>query len=228
MHNPNLDKCCDLKIVGIGGAGSSIVSHMLSRGIVNAQFIVMNTDTAALEATPCQNKVLLGHGSQKNEPFLGRQSVLESYDDVIDAIFDARLLILVGGLGGNTATNALPLIAQMAKDMDIFVVCMVIMPFKFEDRRRMERAKESIEILEQTADNMIVFQNEYFLMDLHKSASIAVGYEIAKDTLLKGVRYIAGLLDINTRDMDDEDFQHIRFYISNHDFLCKHSIGLGE
>ena len=228
MYHPKLDEGCDIKIVGIGGAGLSIVSHMCLSGIVGAQCIVMNTEAATLVASPCQNKVLLGHGRLERGPSLGRQSVLESDEDVRAAIFDARLLILVGGLGGNTATSALPLIVQMAKEMDIFVVCMVIMPLEFEGRGRRERAKEGMELLGQIANNIIVFQSEHFLQGLPKTASIADGYKIANDMLLEGACYIAGLLDLDTGDIDKKDFQYIKLCISNHDFFRQNRLGSGE
>ena len=211
MLNPGLDEGWDLKIVGIGGAGSNIVSYMLSREIPGAQFIVMNTDAASLEANPCQNKVLMGHGNLEKGPLLGRQSVLKSQDCVVDGIFDARLVIFIAGMGGNTDTSALPLLAEMAKEMDIFVVCMVTMPLAFEDKRRRERAQEGVESLKKIADNVVVFQNNDFLKGLSSNTSIADAFEKAKDALFQGAHYISGLLDSDTSDMDEEDFQYIVF-----------------
>lgn len=221
MYNPSMNEGCDLKILGVGGAGSSIVSHMLAKGISGAQFIVMNTDNNALTTSPCQNKVLLGHGDQGRSPSLGRQSVLESHDDVVDAICDARLLILVGGLGGNTATGALPLIARMAKDMDIFVVCLVTKPFAFEGTLRAKRAQEAVANLANIADNVVAFENDDCMKGRSSDKLFSAVFENTNEALFEGARYIAGLLDNDTSDMDDEDFHYIRFYISNHDFICK-------
>ena len=209
------NNAADVRIVGIGGAGSNAISFMLSKRIPNAEFIVMNSDSDALKANPCSKKVLLKRGRGEG-PLIGQQSVIASKDDVVYAIFDARVIILVAGMGGNTATSALPIIAEMAKEMDVFVLCLLTMPLAFEGKKRMESARESVARLITIADNVIVFQTD---RGSSLKISIAEAFERVNDAMFQGAQYISGLLVGDTSNMYDEDFRLLRHCIKSHDFL---------
>ena len=210
------NNAADVKIVGIGGAGSNAISFMLSKGIPGVEFIVMNTDSDALKANSCSKKVLLKRVGEMEGPLLGQQSVIASQDDVVDAIFDARVIILVAGMGGNTATSALPIMAEMAKEMDVFVICMVTMPLAFEGEKRTESARKSVARLRTIADNVIVFQTG---KDSSLNISMAEAFERVNDAMFQGAQYISGLLAGDTSNMDDEDFKFFRHCIKKHTFL---------
>ena len=104
-----------IKIVGVGGAGSNIVSFMILKGLSEAQLIVMNTDEDSLKANVCANKVLLKTDELINNSLLGRKSAYASQEKIKDILYDGKVLILIAGLGGNTATSALPVIVEIAR-----------------------------------------------------------------------------------------------------------------
>lgn len=220
MSNSNVDINTDLKVIGVGGGGSRAISYMLSNKIEGASFIVMNTDVEALNAHPCLQKVLLKNSNQVKGPLLGRQSVIESKEDIEKALLGSQLLILVAGMGGNTATSALPFIVQIAKQMGIFVACMVNVPFEWEGKKRMESAKEGIKSLEQLADSVVVFHNENLPNDL----TISNSFDVLNNALFQGARYISGLLGSITGEIDEKAFEYLRNCIKNHDFTSDISI----
>ena len=126
-QNTNIVPC--LKVVGIGGAGSNAVNHMILEGLQGVEFVVVNTDAQSLERNRCPNKILL------------EQDPSDSRDSIVNALRSAQIVILIAGMGGNAGTGAIPVIAEMCVEMGIIVVGLVTMPFKFERDKRLKKAK---------------------------------------------------------------------------------------
>ena len=47
------------------------------------------------------------------------------------------MVFITAGMGGGTGTGAAPVVAQVAKELDILVVAVVTKPFRFEGNKRM-------------------------------------------------------------------------------------------
>ena len=129
-----------IKVIGVGGGGGNAVNHMFRQGIHGVDFIVCNTDAKALAASPVPNKIELGKLGAGNIPEHARKAALEHKDEIREAISDdTQMLFITAGMGGGTGTGAAPVIAEIAKSIEIndemvpriLVVAIVTMPFSF-------------------------------------------------------------------------------------------------
>ena len=114
-----------IKVIGVGGGGSNAINHMFSQGINGVDFVICNTDSQALDSSPVPNKIQLGVtlteglGAGAN-PEIGEQSAVESMEDIKAMLTtNTKMLFITAGMGGGTGTGAAPIIAKMAKDLDI-------------------------------------------------------------------------------------------------------------
>ena len=121
-----------IKVLGVGGGGCNAVSYMYEQGIEGCSFIVCNTDSMHLHASPVPTKIQLGHGlGAGTNPTKGRNAALESQDEIANKVLDSgtQMLFITAGRGGGTGTGATPVIAKMAKDRGILTVAVVTIPF---------------------------------------------------------------------------------------------------
>ncbi len=204
MQNSN--NMSSLKIIGIGGAGATMASAMYSKGIPKAAFVAIDKATPAFAANPCPCKVVL------------EQRIIDSTDDLIDVICDAQTVILVAGMGGETATDALWVVAEMAKDMDIYVVCVVTLPFAYEGGARITKAKAGIKSLKKLAKNVIVFDNQALFNEMPKNLTMAAAFDRITETIYDIVCDIAVLADCSGGDMDKEELSDIRKSIKEYPY----------
>ena len=135
-----------IKVIGVGGGGSNAINHMFSQGINGVDFVICNTDSQALESSPVPNKIQLGVtlteglGAGAN-PEIGEQSAVESMEDIKSMLTtNTKMLFITAGMGGGTGTGAAPIIAKMAKDLNILTVGIVTIPFEFEGKMRNQQA----------------------------------------------------------------------------------------
>ena len=137
-----------IKVIGVGGGGSNAVNHMYNLGIQDVEFFVCNTDAQALEASPIPNRLQIGThltaglGAGAN-PEKGRDAALESKEEIRDLLSDGtKMVFITAGMGGGTGTGAAPVIAMVARELDILTVGIVTAPFSFEGRKKTLLANE--------------------------------------------------------------------------------------
>jgi len=159
-----------IKVVGVGGGGGNAVNHMFQRGIAGVDFLVCNTDAQALENSPVPVKVQLGVSLTEgrgagNKPKRGEQAAIENLAE-IRAVLETgtKMIFITAGMGGGTGTGAAPVIAQLAREMDILTIAVVTLPSVKEGRLRYEQAIDGIKRLQRYCDSLLVISNE----NLHK------------------------------------------------------------
>lgn len=159
-----------IKVIGVGGGGSNAVNHMYHNGIAGVDFVVCNTDAQALTNSPVPVKIQLGVTLTEgrgagNAPKKGEQAAIENLGEVRKILESGtRMVFITAGMGGGTGTGAAPIIAQLARDMDILTIAVVTMPSRKEGKLRYEQASEGIMKLDRYVDCMLVISNE----NLHK------------------------------------------------------------
>lgn len=125
-------------ILGVGGAGCAIMKELIN--LEQVHVAVLNTDKQALQNSPVSTKLLLGPktcgGLASNVPMRGKRAAEESHDEILGLIHGASMLVLIGGLGGGTASGAVPVIASMGKELGIPVLVAVTLAFTFESEQR--------------------------------------------------------------------------------------------
>ena len=154
-----------IKVIGVGGVGSNAVNHMFTQNIKGVDFVICNTDSQALENSPVPNKIQFGAnltsglGAGAN-PEIGAQAAKESITEIQEMLnTQTKMVFITAVMGGGTGTGAAPIIAKIAKDMDILTVAIVTMPFQFEGRMRSNQAQIGIDLLRKNVDSLIVINN---------------------------------------------------------------------
>jgi cell division protein FtsZ len=200
-----------IKVIGVGGGGSNAINHMFQQGIKGVDFVICNTDSQALQNSGVPNKIQLGvHlteglGAGAN-PTVGEQSAVESYEEIKRMLdVNTKMVFITAGMGGGTGTGAAPVIAKMAKDMDILTVGIVTIPFKFEGRMRNEQAQIGIEKLRKEVDSLIVINNNN-LREVYGNLGFKAGFSKADEVLATASRGIAEVITHHyTQNIDLRD-----------------------
>lgn len=154
-----------VKIVGIGGAGSSALDRMLLDGVEASDLVAVNTDVQSLTASVAAQKIQLGnaltHGlGAGGDPEVGMQATEIALPAIHEAIEGSKIVFLVAGLGGGTGSGAAPLIANAAREDGALVIGIVTLPFTFEGRRRGLQARSALDQLRRICHAVIVFEND--------------------------------------------------------------------
>ena len=188
-----------IKVIGVGGGGSNAVNHMYSKQIHGVDFVICNTDAQALENSPIPNKVQLGAhltsglGAGAN-PEIGAQAAAESIQEIQQMLnTHTKMVFITAGMGGGTGTGAAPIIAKIAKDMDILTVGIVTMPFQFEGRMRSKQAQQGIDELRRHVDSLIVINNNK-LREVYGNLGFKAGFSKADEVLATAAKGIAEVI----------------------------------
>ena len=200
-----------IKVIGVGGGGSNAINYMFQQGIMGVDFVVCNTDAQALEKSAVPIKIQLGASLTEGlgagaNPDVGRQSAQESYDDLHTLLStQTKMVFITAGMGGGTGTGAAPIIARMAKDLDVLTVGIVTMPFQFEGKIRLEQAQKGMEELKNNVDSLIVINNNK-LREVYGNLGFKAGFSKADEVLATAARGIAEVITHHyTQNIDLKD-----------------------
>ena len=190
----------NIKVIGVGGGGGNAVNHMIRQGIQGVNFVCANTDTQDLSSSPAQEKIQLGVETSKGlgagmHPEVGKASAEEAAESIKALLSDTDMLFITAGLGGGTGTGASPVIAKIAKEMDILTVGVVTKPFKWEGNERSSLAEQGLKDLEQYVDSLIVIPND-LLQSLGERITVFNAFDAANDVLLNSVQGIVELITV--------------------------------
>ncbi len=200
-----------IKVIGVGGGGSNAVNHMCQKGIKGVDFVVCNTDAQALQNSPVPTKIQLGVSLTEGlgagaNPEVGEQAAIESIDD-IKKMFgtSTKMVFITVGMGGGTGTGAAPIIAKVAKEMDLLTVGIVTIPFSFEGKMRNEQAQKGIEKLREHIDSLVVINNNK-LREVYGNLGFKAGFSKADEVLSTAASGIAEVITHHyTQNIDLKD-----------------------
>ena len=189
-----------IKVIGVGGAGCNAVKHMHSMGVNDIGLIICNTDQQALESASPEIKRLqigveltkgLGAGT---EPTMGKKAAEESEKSIRELLKEpTEMVFITAGMGGGTGTGAAPVIAKIAKEMNLLTIAVVTDPFPFEGGDKIFQARIGIEELKKNCDTVLIIKNER-LEEQFGDMDIEEAYAKADDVLANGVKSIAELI----------------------------------
>lgn len=188
-----------IKVLGVGGGGGNTVRHMISCGIEGAEFICANTDVQALQSTQAHMPLQIGCNITKGlgagaDPEVGRQSAMEDRDRIQEVIEGADMLFITAGMGGGTGTGAAPVVAQVARELNILTVGVVTKPFELEGAKRTAVAEQGIHDLAKYVDSLITIPNEKLLTVLGPKISLVDAFKAANEVLQGAVQGIVELI----------------------------------
>ncbi len=201
-----------IKVIGVGGGGSNAVNYMDSIGIRNVEFIICNTDIQALHSSNVKNQIQIGMDLTKGlgagaNPDKGREAALESSHEIRELLRNdgTKMLFITAGMGGGTGTGAAPVIAQIAKELDILTVGIVTLPFDFEGKSKMDKALIGVEELKKGCDSVITILNQR-LIEIYGDLSQSMAFEKADDIIATSAKCIAEIVTIPGQiNVDFED-----------------------
>lgn len=219
-----------IKVIGVGGGGGNMVNHMIAQGVTGIDLIVANTDAQALDHSKATTKLQLGEKKTKGlgagmQPEVGKESALESYEEIKSALEGADIVYVASGLGGGTGTGAAPIIAQAAKEIGALTVSVATKPFMFEGRKRMKLAEAGLNELKKESDSIVVIPNDKLLSIVDRGLGIKDSFKIVDDVLSRAVSGMSqvvlssGASDINV------DFADVKTVMSHRGMAL---MGVGE
>ena len=200
-----------IKVIGVGGGGSNAINYMFKQGIIGVDFVVTNTDAQALSESPVPIKIQLGASLTEGlgagaNPEIGAKSAEESYDDLQNLLMtQTKMVFITAGMGGGTGTGAAPVIAKMAKNLEILTVGIVTMPFQFEGKLRLDQAQKGLLDIKESVDALIVINNNK-LREVYGNLGFKAGFSKADEVLATAARGIAEVITHHyTQNIDLKD-----------------------
>lgn len=190
-----------IKVIGVGGGGGNAVTHMYKEGIHDVSFVLCNTDNQALSRSDVPVKIALGRSITEglgsgNKPELAEAAAFESEDEIRTMLSDGtKMVFITAGMGGGTGTGAGPVIAKIAKDMNILTVGIVTIPFLFEGEPKIIQALNGVEEMSKNVDALLVVNNER-LSEIYHDLSLMNAFGKADDTLAIAARSIAEIITL--------------------------------
>ena len=200
-----------IKAIGVGGGGSNAINHMYRQGIKGVDFVICNTDAQALNNSGVPNKIQLGINLTEGlgagaNPEVGEKAALESAEDIMSMLnVNTKMVFITAGMGGGTGTGAAPIIAQMAREMNILTVGIVTTPFSFEGKLRNDQAQIGIEKLRSHVDSLIIINNNK-LREVYGNLGFKAGFSKADEVLSTASKGIAEVITHHyTQNIDLKD-----------------------
>jgi cell division protein FtsZ len=202
-----------IKVVGVGGAGGNTINCMVESGFKGAEFYAVNTDAQALHVSLAGTKIQIGLKSTKGlgagaNPEIGKRAAEEDLDKVMQALSDADIVFVTGGMGGGTGSGAIPVIVQALKEKGILTIVVITKPFLFEGKRRARITEQALETIKATADTLLIIPNQKLLEVTDDKVSMIEAFGMINEVLNQSVRSIS---DIITRSGHiNVDFADVR------------------
>ena len=200
-----------IKVIGVGGGGSNAVNHMYAQGIKGVDFVVCNTDAQALQNSPIPTKIQLGVSLTEGlgagaNPEIGQRAAEESIEQIKEMLSsNSKMVFITVGMGGGTGTGAAPIIAEVARNLDLLTIGIVTTPFLFEGKMRNEQAQKGIEKLREYVDSLVVINNNK-LREVYGNLGFKAGFSKADEVLSTAARGIAEVITHHyTQNIDLKD-----------------------
>lgn len=207
-----------MKVIGVGGAGGNAINRMVEAGLSGVEFISVNTDAMALEHNRSPNRIQIGERITKGlgagaNPDIGRQAMEEDRDKIALALEGADMVFITGGMGGGTGTGGAPVVAEIAREMDILTVAIVTKPFLFEGKVRDKNAKRGLEDLNKYIDTIITIPNQKLLTIVDNKTTLIDAFKTADDVLYQATKGISDLIAVH--GLVNLDFADVKTIMRN-------------
>ena len=209
------DAAARIIVVGVGGAGNNAVNRMIDENITGVEFIGVNTDKQALQLCKAPKLLQIGEKLTKGlgagaKPEVGEKAAEESAEDIQAALKGADMVFVTCGMGGGTGTGAAPVVASIAKEMNILTVGVVTKPFRFEAKTRMTNALGGISKLKEHVDTLIVIPNDKLLEIVDRRTTMPEALKKADEVLQQAVQGITDLINVpSVINLDFADVQTV-------------------
>lgn len=201
---------------------------MVEQQLDGVEFMTVNTDVQDLRTSRALTRLAIGKSATRGlgaggDPKKGAAAAEESREEIKKALSGANMVFITAGMGGGTGTGAAPIVAAIAKELQILTVAIVTTPFEHEGQVKKSYAREGIEKLKQQVDSIIVIPNcnltKFLPPDISMKEAFLAADSILKDGILGMSKIISVPGDINI------DFADVKAMLKN---SGEAYIGLGE
>ena len=203
------DNVAKIAVIGVGGGGCNMINHMINEGSHKIDLIAANTDLQVLHISKAPKKIQLGLKLTKGlgagmKPEVGRDSAVESYEEIKGTLKGADIVFIAAGLGGGTGTGAAAIIAKAAKEIGALTVSVVTKPFTWEGKKRSGLANLGLEELKKVSDSIIIVPNDRLLEIIDENVGMKDAFKIIDNILYQAVNGMSEVIlnpgnsDINT------------------------------
>jgi cell division protein FtsZ len=230
VEESTIQKGARIVAIGVGGGGGNMIGHMLNEGVKGIEMVIANTDAQVLDRSAAHTKIQIGEKLTKGlgagmKPNVGKDSALESYDELRSVLEGADIVFIAAGLGGGTGTGAAPVIAQIAKEVGALTVSVVTKPFSFEGRQRMKLADAGLDELKSECDSIVVIPNDKLLSIIDRRLGMRESFKIVDSVLAQAVSGTSGVI-LSSGDNDiNLDFADLQTVMSHQGMAL---MGVGE
>jgi cell division protein FtsZ len=195
----NAPQSAVIKVIGVGGGGGNAIQHMVNKNVEGVDFICANTDAQALKNLSAKTMLQLGSTLTKGlgagaDPGLGREAAIEDRERISEILVGADMVFITAGMGGGTGTGGAPVVAEVARELNILTVAVVTKPFTFEGKKRLQIAEAGIKELASHVDSLITIPNEKLLDVMGEDTPLLEAFSAVDDVLLGAVQGIADLI----------------------------------
>ena len=216
MPNKTLsDNIAKIAVIGVGGGGCNMINHMITEGSPKIDLIVANTDLQVLHISKAPKKIQLGLKLTKGlgagmKPEIGRDSAVESYEDIKTSLNGADIVFIAAGLGGGTGTGAAAIVAKAAKEVGALTVSVVTKPFAWEGKKRAGLANLGLEELKKVSDSIIIVPNDKLLDIIDENVGMKDAFKIIDNILYQAVNGMSEVI-LNPGNSDiNMDFADVK------------------
>lgn len=218
IKKPTIENVANIKVVGVGGSGNSVLNRMMEANMKGVEFIAVNTDAQALHYSGAPIKVHIGQTVTRGlgagmDPSVGQEAAEESREDLHEVLKGADMVFVTCGFGGGTGTGGAPIVSEIAKETGALTVAVVTKPFSFEGQQRMTLAEEGLAELQNRVDASVIIPNDRLLQIIDKKTSLVDAFRVVDDVLRQGVQGISDL--ITHHGMVNVDFADITAITQN-------------
>ncbi|MEJ0091544.1 MAG: cell division protein FtsZ [Limisphaerales bacterium] len=201
-----------IKIIGVGGAGVSMLDTLDMGEFAGAGLVAINTDGASLAASTAtmkihlETKLLRGLGTGGDSE-RGQTIAEEQFSTLKAACAGADVVLIITGLGGGAGSGISPVLARAARETGALVLAFVTLPFQCEGNRRQHQAKQSLDQLKAVADGVICLPSQKAFKLIDENTSVLDTFRITGGLLMEGVRGVwqlltrPGLIQIHFNDL---------------------------
>ena len=184
-----------IKVMGVGGGGCNAVNYLYKQGIQDVTLLVCNTDKMSLAGSSVPSKLQIGNGlGVGGKPEKAKQYADDDRERIREALNDGtKMLFITAGMGGGTGTGASPIVAQVAKEMEILTVGIVTIPFAFEGPKKIQKAMNGVAELTEHVDAIVVINNEK-LRQIYADFNLLNAFSKSDDVVANAARSIAEII----------------------------------
>jgi cell division protein FtsZ len=189
-----------IRVIGVGGGGGNSVDALIRAGTRGVDFVNVNTDAQALQASQARTRIHIGANATDGlgaggNPAIGRGAAEEAAADIAAALAGSDLVVVTAGLGGGTGSGAAPVVASIAREQGALTIAIVTKPFGFEGSKRAAVAEAAAAELKSKVDAIMTIPNERIRDIVPEGASVPQAF-LAVDEVVRGS--VQEVLDIIT------------------------------